>query len=123
MPGRRPPRRRTSISCGVRAVRLDRENRELWRGRRWERSNIHLTSSPAREPAPGIGKRDNIEFVPMMTTATATSHIHADIRNNPLQKGLALWYASFWLLTGLAPFDRRDWLLENFLVVALAGLL
>jgi len=59
----------------------------------------------------------------MMTTATATTHIHADIRNNPLQKGLALWYASFWLLTGLAPFDRRDWLLENFLVVALAGLL
>ena len=59
----------------------------------------------------------------MKTTATATAHIRADIRNNPLQQALVLWYATFWLLTGIAPFDRREWLLENFLVVMLAGVL
>ena len=56
-----------------------------------------------------------------MTTATA--RIHADIGQNRLQQGLALWYLSFWLLTGIAPVDRRDWLLENFLVVVFSGLL
>jgi putative membrane protein len=57
----------------------------------------------------------------MMTTATA--QIHADIRYNRVQQGLVLWYVSFWLLTGIAPIDRQDWLLENFLVVVFAGLL
>jgi putative membrane protein len=56
-----------------------------------------------------------------MTTATAL--IRADIRTNRVQQGLALWYGTFWLLTGIAPLDRRDWLLENFLVVVFTGLL
>jgi len=29
----------------------------------------------------------------------------------------------FWLITGISPVDRRDWLLENFLVVTFACLL
>jgi len=53
----------------------------------------------------------------MMTTATAP--IRANIRHNRLQQALALWYLFFWTLTGVAPLDRRDWLLENFLVVVL----
>ena len=56
-----------------------------------------------------------------MTTATAL--IRADIRNNRVQQGLALWCGSFWVLMGLAPLDRRDWLLENFLVVMFTALL
>jgi putative membrane protein len=56
-----------------------------------------------------------------MTTATA--HIYADIDRNRLQQGLALWYLFFWVLTGISPLDRRDWLLENFLVVVFSGLL
>jgi len=56
-----------------------------------------------------------------MTTATA--QIRADISNNRLQQGLAVWYLFFWLITGISPVDRRDWLLENFLVVTFAGLL
>src|ERR1700724_1610476 len=56
-----------------------------------------------------------------MTTATA--QIRADIRGNRLQQVLALWYLFFWLLTGISPVDRRDWLLENFLVVVFSGLL
>src|ERR1700721_731469 len=55
-----------------------------------------------------------------MTTATA--QIRADIRGNRLQQGLALWYLVFWILTGISPVDRRDWLLENFLVVVFSGL-
>ena len=54
---------------------------------------------------------------------TATVQIQADIRSNRLQQGLALWYAVFWVLTGISPVDRRDWLLENFLVVMSAGVL
>jgi putative membrane protein len=57
----------------------------------------------------------------MMTTATAP--VRADIRHNRLQQGLALWYLFFWALTGISPVDRRDWLLENFLVLVFAGLL
>jgi putative membrane protein len=56
-----------------------------------------------------------------MTTATAL--IRPDIRDNRLQQSLALWYLCFWILTGISPVDRRDWLLENFLVVLFAGLL
>jgi putative membrane protein len=54
-----------------------------------------------------------------MTTATAQI-IQPDIWNNRLQQALALWYSAFWLLTGISPVDRRDWLLENFLVVVSA---
>ena len=54
---------------------------------------------------------------------TATTEIHPDIGNNRLQQALAVFYAVFWLLTGIAPVDRRDWLLENFLVVVSAVVL
>ena len=54
---------------------------------------------------------------------TATTEIQADIGNNRLLQGLALSYALFWVLTGIAPVDRRDWLLENFLVVVSACVL
>jgi putative membrane protein len=57
-----------------------------------------------------------------MTTATARI-IQPDISNNRLQQALALWYSVFWLLTGISPVDRRDWLLENFLVVVSAVIL
>src|SRR6266576_2102372 len=58
-----------------------------------------------------------------MTTATATALIRADIRNNRVQQALLLWYAPFWVLTAISPVDRRDWVLENFLVVLFIGLL
>lgn len=58
-----------------------------------------------------------------MTTATATSQIRADIRNNRVQQVLVLWYIPFWLFMAQAPIDRADWLLENFLVVVFIGLL
>ena len=54
---------------------------------------------------------------------TATTHVRADIRGNKVQQALMFWYLPFWLLSGLAPVDRRDWLIENCLVVAFAGLL
>src|SRR6266568_2682216 len=57
-----------------------------------------------------------------MTTATAQI-IQPDISNNRLQQALALWYSVFWILTGISPVDRRDWLLENFLVVLSAVIL
>jgi len=57
------------------------------------------------------------------TMTTATTEIHPDIWNNRLQQALASWYAVFWILTGIAPVDRRDWLLENFLVVVSAVVL
>ena len=56
-----------------------------------------------------------------MTTATA--QIRADIRVNRVQQALLLWYVPFWIFAGIAPLDRQDWLLENFLVVVSAVLL
>jgi putative membrane protein len=52
-----------------------------------------------------------------MTTAAAP------VRANRLQQALLLWYVSFWVLTGMYPADRREWLLENVLVVAFLALL
>ncbi len=43
-------------------------------------------------------------------------------RNRFLQ-GLILWLLLLWVLTAIAPFDRRDWLLENLLVFVYAVLL
>ena len=34
-----------------------------------------------------------------------------------------LWLVSLWVITAIAPFDRRDWLLENLLVFLYGGLL
>ena len=32
--------------------------------------------------------------------------------------GLLLWYGLLWLVLAIAPRDRQDWLLENFLALA-----
>lgn len=44
-------------------------------------------------------------------------------RDNRFLKGLLLWLVGLWLVTAIAPFDRRDWLLENLLVFLYGGLL
>jgi len=56
-----------------------------------------------------------------MTTATA--QIRADVWNNRLQQALAGSYLFIWILTAISPLDRRDWLLENFVVILFIGLL
>ena len=56
-----------------------------------------------------------------MTTATAP--IRADLWNNRLQQALAAWYALIWIVTAISPLDRRDWLLENFVVILFICLL
>lgn len=44
------------------------------------------------------------------------------LHNRPLQ-AMVVWLLGFWLLTAIAPFDRRDWFLENLLVFAYSALL
>lgn len=41
----------------------------------------------------------------------------------PRLLALAAWLAGVWTWAAIAPFDRRDWLLENLLVFAYVGLL
>ena len=41
----------------------------------------------------------------------------------PLLLGLLLLYGLFWTWLAIAPFDRRDWLLENLLSVTLVAVL
>lgn len=43
-------------------------------------------------------------------------------RNRALQ-AMLIWLALLWLITAVAPHDRRDWLLENLLVFVYGGLL
>ena len=66
--------------------------------------------------------RDNIGFAPNAMT-TATAPIRAHVWNNRLQQSLAAWYVFIWILTAIAPVDRRDWVLENFVVVLFIALL
>ena len=40
-----------------------------------------------------------------------------------LLSGLLLWYGLLWTWLAVAPVDRRDWLLENLLALALVSLL
>lgn len=40
-----------------------------------------------------------------------------------LLQGLLLWYGVFWTWLAIEPFNRRDWLLENLLVLAAVALL
>jgi putative membrane protein len=47
----------------------------------------------------------------------------AAFRSNRLLQGLVIWLAVLWLITAIAPFDRRDWLLENLLVFFYCALL
>ena len=42
---------------------------------------------------------------------------------NRLLSGLLLWYGLLWTWLAVAPVDRRDWLLENLLALALVSLL
>lgn len=42
--------------------------------------------------------------------------------NRPLQ-ALILWLIVLWVITAIAPFNRRDWLIENLLVFIYANLL
>lgn len=44
-------------------------------------------------------------------------------RRNPFLQGLILWLLLVWVLAAIEPFNRRDWLLENLLVVSYAALL
>lgn len=44
-------------------------------------------------------------------------------RDNRFLQGLLVWLLGLWLVTAIAPFDRRDWLLENLLVFLYGGLL
>jgi putative membrane protein len=43
-------------------------------------------------------------------------------RNRPLQV-MVVWLLVLWTITAIAPFNRRDWLLENLLVFMYSGLL
>ena len=45
------------------------------------------------------------------------------IRDNRFLLGLLAWLAGLWVVTAIAPFDRRDWLLENLLVFFSVALL
>lgn len=47
----------------------------------------------------------------------------AESRNPHLLSGLLLWYGLLWTWLAIAPVNRRDWLLENLLAVALVLLL
>lgn len=56
-------------------------------------------------------------------TASPTRQIAGDFRNNRVLQGLLAWYLLIWAAMAVSPFDRRDWLLENILAVALVALL
>jgi len=43
--------------------------------------------------------------------------------SNRVLLGLVSWLVLVWIATAVAPFNRRDWLLENLLVFVYAGLL
>ena len=43
--------------------------------------------------------------------------------HNRLLQGLLAWLLLLWIVTAIAPFDRRDWLLENLLVFFYAAIL
>jgi putative membrane protein len=47
----------------------------------------------------------------------------AESRPNHLLSGLLLWYGLVWTWLAIAPVNRRDWLLENLLALALVILL
>mgnify|MGYP001817507176 CR=1 FL=1 len=45
------------------------------------------------------------------------------LHHNRLLQGLLAWLLLLWIVTAIAPFDRRDWLLENLLVFIYAAIL
>ena len=44
-------------------------------------------------------------------------------RDNRFLQLLLVWLVGLWIVTAIEPFNRRDWLLENLLVVIYGGLL
>ena len=55
--------------------------------------------------------------------STSTTHIRTRFRDHRLLQILVGTYASVWVITAIQPLDRKDWLLENLLVVALVAIL
>jgi len=55
--------------------------------------------------------------------STSTTHIRTRFRDHRLLQILGAAYAVVWIVTAIAPLDRKDWLLENLLVVALVAIL
>lgn len=50
-------------------------------------------------------------------------HDQPDFRHNCLLQGLLVALLLLWIITAIAPFNRRDWLLENLLVFFYGALL
>ena len=55
--------------------------------------------------------------------STSTTHKKVGFSKNRFLQVLVAWYAVVWIVTAIAPLDRKDWLLENLLVVALVAIL
>ena len=54
---------------------------------------------------------------------TSTTHKTVGFSKNRFLQVLVAWYAVVWIVTAIAPLDRKDWFLENLLVVALVAIL
>lgn len=55
--------------------------------------------------------------------STSTTHKRTRFRDHRLLQILVAAYALVWVITAIQPLDRKDWLLENLLVVALVAIL
>ena len=55
--------------------------------------------------------------------STSTTHKRTRLRDHRLLQVLLAWYAVVWLWAAIAPLDRKDWFLENLLVVAMVAIL
>jgi putative membrane protein len=55
--------------------------------------------------------------------STSTTHKRNRFRDHRLLQLLVAAYAVVWIVTAIAPLDRKDWLLENLLVVALVAIM
>jgi len=56
----------------------------------------------------------------MISTSTTRK---TGFSKNRFAQVLVGWYAVVWIVTAIAPLDRKDWFLENLLVVALVAIL
>jgi putative membrane protein len=55
--------------------------------------------------------------------STSTTHKRTRFRDHRLLQVVVGSYALVWVITAIQPLDRKDWLLENLLVVALVAIL
>jgi len=55
--------------------------------------------------------------------STSTTRKQTRFRDHRLLQGLVLAYSLVWLWAAIAPLDRKDWFLENLLVVAMVAIL